>query len=188
MSLLIRAPLCQGLVQPHRTFVKDAVFARMIPAKSKPSQLKVYLLSDMVVFAEDGELLDRVALQVVWVYALGECEFQILCPGSDRAPELLLQAGDTEERDAWVALFCQGIDATVAQRKIFACTCASQMAMLRPLTRLGCPAQRAEIEAKMAKRRSLTPSERAQAEREDKARRERLKKVKSEDRFGTMRF
>ena len=46
----------------------------------------------------------------------------------------------------------------------------------------------AEIEAKMAKRRSLTPSERAQAEREDKARRERLKKVKSEDRFGTMRF
>jgi len=40
----------------------------------------------------------------------------------------------------------------------------------------------------MAKRRSLTPSERAQAEREDKARRERLKKVKSEDRFGTMRF
>ena len=45
-----------------------------------------------------------------------------------------------------------------------------------------------EVEAKMAKRRSLTPSERAQAEREDKARRERLKKVKSEDRFGTMRF
>jgi len=57
-----------------------------------------------------------------------------------------------------------------------------------PLTRLVCAAQRAEIEAKMAKRRSLTPSERAQAEREDKARRERLKKVKSEDRFGTMRF
>jgi hypothetical protein len=56
------------------------------------------------------------------------------------------------------------------------------------LTHTTTTAQRADIEAKMAKKRSLTPSQRQQLEREDKHRREKLRKVRSEDRFGTIRF
>lgn len=33
---------------------------RQTTSRSKPSQVKLYLLSDMVVFAEDGVFLDRV--------------------------------------------------------------------------------------------------------------------------------
>ena len=50
-----------GLVQPNRSFVEERLVANLMPGRSKPRNIKLYLLNDMLIFAEEGRYLDRVS-------------------------------------------------------------------------------------------------------------------------------
>lgn len=51
-----------GLVQPNREFIEEWLLSNLLEGRTKPRNVKVYVLNDMLIFAEEGRYLDRVRL------------------------------------------------------------------------------------------------------------------------------
>eukprot|EP01094_Clydonella_sp_ATCC50884_P002676 TRINITY_DN12033_c0_g1_i1.p1 TRINITY_DN12033_c0_g1~~TRINITY_DN12033_c0_g1_i1.p1 ORF type:complete len:191 (-),score=38.91 TRINITY_DN12033_c0_g1_i1:135-707(-) len=158
-----------GLVQPHRVYIRSGVFEGKTTQRSRPNSYHLYLMNDLIILAKDGEYLDRVSLQVLFVYDGAGCEFTLVMPTSTVNERIILSASNESDKEEWVELLVSTINALMEKKPLY-------------------KNQRTKMAASYERKSSMTLSERRQQLKEDKKESKRNMKKKADERFQTMRF
>lgn len=165
-----------GLVQPNREFIEEWLLGNLLEGRTKPRNVKIYVLNDMLIFAEEGRYLDRAELSMVWTqdgdYSIDH-SFSLLCPTADEQKKWLFICDSEEEMMKVVSIIDKATNALLKNKPFYNVKRGEMWESMK---------------SKVAVERSMSGSEIRRQRKLEKKQATKRKLTKDDSKFQTLRF